>query len=594
MNPWEMNWQPAPSPTDTPAAAPPAVQAPWEMTWAKPSTAEDVARSAASGVATGTAGLVGSPGDAQSLLQRYNPFDWLARKFEERFPETAAQNKALADKVGRISDVGEIKLPSTEVVKKATGADALDYTPTTTAGRYAESVGSLVPGALTGGVGSARAVAANIGRFAVAPGIASEAAGELLPGSPYEPIARIAASLAAPGLATKAISPLRVGGPAASEASHAANVARLEAEGIPLSAGERADNRGMRFAEDALDPHAYKERMEAVTRAATRRVGDGQGGTYETPIMHREQGNNTLDTMLHEVGRRFDDLSARNVLVPDAHMGMDLMNLRRDYTTNPNLYDHGTVDALHAAADEVRDAMATNRNSGGQPYLSGEQYQRIRSRINSAARTTESPQRAEALHAFVNVMDEAMERSVSRTNPNDAGRWAAARRDYRNALVIEDAAKASNVAGAQGYIAPTKLEAAAVKVYGRRAHERGYDPFDWAPAAKAVLKVEPNSGTASRERLNHAVSAISRTVGATAGSLLGHAAGMHDAVEPLLIAENALPIALDPIIRAAARNTILSRPGQAYLGNQLTAHLPGAYQSVPGLLTAARATEDRQ
>jgi hypothetical protein len=403
----------------------------------------DVLKSAGSGIVQGAAGIPGAAGDAQSFLQRYNPGDWLAKKFEEHFPETAKANRALADKVGRISDIGEIRLPTTDQITKATGADALDYAPQTTAGKFARSVGEFVPGAVAGPVKSVPGLLGNVAKFAVAPGLVGEGAGELAESAGLSPekaaIARMVAGLAAPGVAHFATSPNRVGGPAASEASHAGQVARLEQEGLPVSAGERADSSGLRYAEDAFNHNAYKEKMEAVTRAATRQVGNGRGGTYETPIMERA-GHNTLDTMLSETGQRIGDLAARNTFHPDANLGVDIMNLRQHYTTNPGLYDEAAVKSLNAAADKLRDAMSTNAaRSGGQPYLTGNQYHNIYSDVRRLARETDNPQRAGMLNEFANALGENMERSIARTNPADAGKWAEANKDYRNALVIEKA-----------------------------------------------------------------------------------------------------------------------------------------------------------
>jgi hypothetical protein len=98
--------------------------------------------------------------------------------------------------------------------------------------------------------------------------------------------------------------------------------------------------------------------------------------------------------------------------------------------------------------------------------------------------------------------------------------------------------------------------------------------------------VQPDSGTASRTRVNNVISGISRGAGAVLGSLGGRAAGMHDAVEPLLIAENMAPALFDPLVRAGARAVTTSRPAQYYLGNQATRGQADPYRSLQGLLTA--------
>jgi hypothetical protein len=154
--------------------------------------------------------------------------------------------------------------------------------------------------------------------------------------------------------------------------------------------------------------------------------------------------------------------------------------------------------------------------------------------------------------------------------------------------VIENALTHPSVTSAQGYLTPAALESASKAIYGKRAHERGHDPFDFAPAAKAVLQDMPNSGTPGRGVLHAINSAVGQTAGAIAGSLTGRAAGMSDAVEPLLIAEGigkALgPLAMQPLEKAA----LTSRAAQRFWGNQTLRDRPGTL-SLPGLLTAAAA-----
>jgi hypothetical protein len=201
-----------------------------------------------------------------------------------------------------------------------------------------------------------------------------------------------------------------------------------------------------------------------------------------------------------------------------------------------------------------------------------------------------------------------MERSIAAHNRADAGLFPQVRRDYKNALVVEDASKASNVAGAEGYITPAKLEAAAAKVYGRRAHERGHDPFDFAPSAKAVLKVEPDSGTAGHLRVHEMADKLAGAIGAMAGFGVGHhiVPGSEGGVAGLLYGREGVAPLAAPFVRRAMNAAMLHPVGQAVLGNQILAR-PGAagvlsqrmfnrqtgrwesVPSIPGLLTGLQA-----
>jgi hypothetical protein len=323
------------------------------------STGEDVARSAASGLANGAAGVAGSLGDARGLFDRFG--DWIGEKMGYT-PEQIAKSHG----VHAMSDKLLPQLPTTEQVKKGTGLDAADYDPQTTAGRYAKSVGEFLPGAATGGAGSARAALVNAARFGVAPGVASEAAGEALKGSPYEPIARIAAGLAAPGVAGRAISPFPFRGPEASAEAYARAVQTLRDEGVHVSAGRASDNARLKYLENDLNPEAAKEELEGYTRAATRAAGT------ETPVVIHGQGG-TVDTLRREVGSRFDRLQANNTLHADVPLVQELYDLRNEYTRVPGAYPEATVRALNGAIDHSADLL---RNGGLR--MTGEQYQRAR------------------------------------------------------------------------------------------------------------------------------------------------------------------------------------------------------------------------
>lgn len=85
-----------------------------------------------------------------------------------------------------------------DAASEATGG-ASEFRGDTTAGQFAGTVGEFIPGALLPGASVGNAV-----RFGVIPGIASEGAGQLTEGTPYEPWARALAPVAA-SMATAAL-----------------------------------------------------------------------------------------------------------------------------------------------------------------------------------------------------------------------------------------------------------------------------------------------------------------------------------------------------------------------------------------------------
>jgi hypothetical protein len=83
-----------------------------------------------------------------------------------------------------------------QALDKATGG-ALGYEPKTVPGEYARTISEFLPATLMSGGGN---IAANAGRYAVVPAIASETAGQATKGSGSEPWARGLTALAAGGI----------------------------------------------------------------------------------------------------------------------------------------------------------------------------------------------------------------------------------------------------------------------------------------------------------------------------------------------------------------------------------------------------------
>lgn len=526
---------------------------------------EDVARSVGSGAANSVAGaLGGSAGDVRMGL-----IDWLG-------PKLGIGNKQLKD----IKDYFAPSTMTSQEVKKLTGLDRADYEPQTKFGEYGKSIGEFGTGAVAGAAGASSIAGAlgNVARFGIAPGVASQAAGDLTKGTPYEGAARIAAGMAAPGLASGVMSPLRDRRPEATAKLYAEHVDTLDKLGVPLSAGERSNNKNLRIVEDELNPNQHFENREALTRQATKTIPG-----METPVIRHateQGGESTIGTMGKTVGKPFDELMARNGFEGDEHAGLDLVKLGEKYTQIPGAYSKETVDALHGFSQRFTDLM---RENGGN-RLTGEQFFRFRKQLNDAAMGTENVEKSRALADFTHIIDDAFERSVKRNNPADAGKVPEARENYKKYLTIEGAVK-----GGADHISPAALERSAVSVYGSRAHQKGLDPFYWAPAAKEVLKTEPNTNSGARAVYNGVNAAIGHAIGGTLGALGGHAVGMHEIVSPQLVAEGLGAAILPPAIRAAQRPFVTSKPAQAYWGNQVGNNEAKAYRSIPGLLTLEEA-----
>lgn len=531
------------------------------------STLGDVAASGASGIARGAADLVGLPGTLSDLMKSGG--NWAMRTGyeavtgEEPQPGTffAGPDPALMEKVGAYSPFSGTK--AREGVSALTGG-ASDYKPQTTAGEYAGTVGEFLPGAAAfGGLSPA-----NLMKFGVATGLASEGAGQLTEGTVGEPYARVAAALMAPvalSAAGRAITPFRV----SPERAAAADV--LRSEGVRPTAGQLTGNRNLKAMESELGGGAtasiLDDQAAAFTGAAMRRAG-GQG--LATP--------ENMTAINDRLSTGFRDIAARNTLQSDPQIGQGIGQTL-------NRYERVLPSEQREIVRNLADDIIQRFNAGG-GSMSGTDYQTIRSRLTKTAHKARNSDTefADAIRGLRNTLDDGMSRSVT---PEDATEWARLRREYGNMKVLEKAATGAGENAALGSISPAKLRQAAVA--GRNGqYARAEGDFDeLARAGESLLKPLPDSGTPVRlnaRTLGGFMGAGGAGTGALAagpsGAIIGALAGM------------AAP--------AIAGRALMSRPAQAYLSNQLLSpsrlsdpRLAGVVEALIGQQVASQANQGR-
>lgn len=244
-----------------------------------PGMVEDVAKSAVGGLGRGVTNIVGSTGDMRDLVG--SALDWTVRQggellgFDMPSADEQAARFARSEAVrsqrplGRVLEA--IEAPTTaEVRNAASGAGIEFYEPQTTAGRYVSTAAefvpaviasrglSLAPGAARSAAPATAGLAGDIARFGIAPGLASEAAGQATEGTAFEPYARTGAALAAGGVAALARRP------GTAEASVRDAAGNLTAENV------RQAQALMNQAEQIGAPITFAEAVQQVTNGATR------------------------------------------------------------------------------------------------------------------------------------------------------------------------------------------------------------------------------------------------------------------------------------------------------------------------------------
>lgn len=530
-------------PSLTPVDHDPFAPAP---TWAD--SAKDAAQTALPSLARGAAALAGLPGDAASALNM----------------GIDKATSALGASPPPLPDV----LPTTKNISDVTGVSGL-HQPTTGTGKVVNAIGEMAPAALMG-PGS---VASNLARFAVAPGAVSEAAGQIADKATNlpdwaSPAIRATTALGTAAFGHKLITPRPV------PPQFTADVGALRDAGVPVSAGDATNNPNLRWWENDLNPGGNPTQREAFTNAALRRGGVA----HPEGLQHGAGG--TVDNLLTDTGARLDALEGRNRMEGDTQLGDALRDTWRQYAsvTPPSARAPIVTNTIR----ELGDAIPANGGS-----LPGDVYQSLRSRLRDAQRATKTDAPLqEAIGDMASHLDDAMERSIGRNNPNDLGAFQQARGDYRRALVIEKAAGMAGPGIAQGEISPAQLASASKAVYGKRAYERGYDPFSTlSQPGVAVLKQLPDSGTSQRNRINSVIRAGGAGIGAAIGGHMGGVGGAGEGgVLGLLLGESVG----EPIARAIARRAIMNPVTQGYLGNQALPRLPGLLSTRPGQVMGAQ------
>jgi hypothetical protein len=521
----------------------------------------DVLKSGGVGLAKGGIGLAGAAGDARNLASAAT--DYIGKKIGAS-PEAV---QGFKDKAASAADylpggAGTIlaNAPSSgDIQKSVEGVTGEFHKPQTVPGQYAQTLGEFAPGALGGGEGL---LARALTRVAL-PAAASETAGQLTKGTVAEPYARLAGALASPSIAAAG---RRVITPLPANPARSALVDVLANEGVNLTAGQRTGSKPLQWAESTFGdmPGAggrpaemMTNQQEQFTAAALRRAGET--APRATPEV--------VDNAFTRIGNQFDTIGARNHVQPDQQFVQDLQAARDEY--------HNLVGP-HARAPVIDNTIADignqmQRNGG---ILTGEQYNAMTSRLARQARNARAdPQLQDTLQGLRDSLDDAFERTLQRTgNIPDLNALREARNQYRNLLVVEKAATGAGSATAEGLLSPSQLKNAVVQ-QNRRSYARGQGDFaDLARAGEAIMRPLPQSGTAPRQNMQHLLSVIGSLVGGTAGSAAGPAGAATGVAAGL-----AAPI--------AAGRALMSRPAQAYLGNQLVQ--PGPRDTTSRALTRA-------
>lgn len=403
-----------------------------------------------------------------------------------------------------------------------------------------KAAAGVTAGGATAGVGGALVGASGA--------LAGDVAGRVAPDW-AAPGAELAGNLAGGTVAGRVISPVRT----VTTPERQRLVEMLDAEGVPLTAGERTGSKPLMKTEQMLGQTPgsaggvasdVMQQQAAVNRAVARRAG------LDTDTLTTDVLNTHRDALGTEIGRL---AASNNMQLPTGFLqqvGQVRQSLRYMKTE--------AAQEIGARLDQLRDMITVDPN--GNPVLAGPHYQTLMSEVRDAIPAATGVARTNLLQ-FRDMLRQQMEASML---PQDAANWRQLNRHYANTAVIQDAMGGAGANAAEGNISLPQLRQAINRSLGSDAYGRGYgDLNDLARSGQSVLRKPPDSGSPQGTMINKLLTGSS-ILSAGAGSQLGGVEGaMIGATVPVLA-----PWAIGAAIRGRIPGTEFS-PGQAYLTNQV-------------------------
>lgn len=500
----------------------------------------------ASGMTEGAANFLSLPNTIEMGLRSIGPAIGNAMGGEFAYPESSVLPDAGASLRNFANNAGSMTAPTDDmggqIVRRIGNEVGSNILPMAGNVTRSMSVGqALLPTLAQGGT--------ELGLTA-ASGLGAGVANQVFPGNP---VADMVGQLLGFGTGAAAIEGARKAITPNPMSQQRMDIARsLADEGIDLTAGQATGNKGLQYMESELGGEAAENFMERqgdqFTNAALDRIG--VSAPRATPEV--------LDNAYRTIGSEFDRLAVGATVPVDQGIISDLTATQANYQ---NLLENNAAPAVQNYIDEIFEHAANS--PAGQPLLTGEQYQSLRSRIGADMRRTTSPALSDALGDIQSALDDAVERYLAVASPDDIPAWQDVRNQYRNFLVIERAASGAGEKAALGILSPAQIRNAIVQ-QSRRGYVRGMGDFaDLARNATAAMSPLPNSGTAARLGAKGVITSIPTI----AGTLLGGAAGGGN---PLAAIAGG---AAGAVVPGQVGKALLSPLGRRYLTNQ--AVLPG-------------------
>jgi len=409
------------------------------------------------------------------------------------------------------------------------------YVAPGTAGEYISTAGEFA-----GGAGLLSGPSAML-RYGVAPGVASEAAGQATEGRKFrgvdlEPIARTVVGVGTAIAAAPRSSVYTRGG----TADELAMANRLGEAGVRPTAGQVTNSERLMRLENTAG--ATNQQLDDFTAAALRTAGN-TNASRATPTVLRSTQNTITDGM---------DNILRNVDVPiTPQIGQRVSDVAQDYFLGTAGRDLPV--SLRKIAEELVD-VATQ--PGGPATIPAQRLRQWRS-ISGTHTTSRDDLTREAAHAIRSLIDDASESALTALGrTDDIAELAKFRNQYRNFLTLADASTKGGKEGARGILTPERVSSASTRVVGKqnRATGKGTDLTQLSNDALAMIGSSPTVAPGAFR--NVALAGGGAGVGGAAGFGVGGLPGMMLGAGVGAVA----PVATQAFMRSNAVQNFLNNP----------------------------------
>ena len=265
--------------------------------------------------------------------------------------------------------------------------------------------------------------------------------------------------------------------------------------GIDLTPGQTSGSPSLRTAERSFTQMPF---------TSAKQIGkyDQQTSAFNRHVLYK--AGIDADTAAPEVfkkafkdnGKEFDELAMHTRIELTPQLENDITGMVKNLA---RYVDDGPAKILNSYAEDL---VQLHRKLAGNPALSGQEYQRLSSRIRAhARRTTKDADLKEGLLKLARRLDDELEKA----SPDLKDAWGNVRNRYRNLLIIDEAAGAGTGASrARADIPFAGLRQAVKKSdragYGRSRGDLGEsaDVGDFLSSA-----IPADSGTGRRNLMNY-------------------------------------------------------------------------------------------